>query len=273
MISDQAYFDSLIQGVEKSRKYRDLQIPLDTLYDILAFESQRSNSRQELEDKFRKSLHNIIAPYLEDINYLAETARLAELSAQNPGRDALKAWCQDIMHRHASSRERLPYLDTFYQKIFETVGTTDSILDLACALDPLGLPWIELPRTTQFFAYDIHQPRLTFLQAYFDLFYPNATAVHQDILSNTPTQAADCAFFFKEAHRLEKRRPGSNRDLFESINAKWLVVSLPSEDLAGHHSLETYHSALIHQAVEGHPWQLSTSQVGNELLFFIHKHD
>lgn len=273
MIFDQSFLDSLIQAVESSRKYRDLQIPRATLEDIITYESQHSTSRKELEANFRKSLHNIMAPYLEDINYPAQTATLQELRNQDPSPDRLKSWCLDIMRLHDTSRERLPYLDVFFQKIFAVIGTPHSILDLACALDPLGLPWMNLPETTSLFALDIHQPRLIFLQTFFHYFYPQARAIQQDILTNIPDQKADCAFFFKEAHRLEKRRPGSNRELFEGLNVKWLVVSLPSRDLKGHHSLEIYHSAIIHKAIEGRPWHLTTDIVGDELLFFIRKYD
>ena len=164
MIFEQAFLDSLIQAVETSRKYRDLHIPLTTLQDVLAYESQHSSSRKELEANFRKSLHNVMAPYLEDINYPAVTAGIPELFAQDPSQENLKAWCKDSMRHHASSRERLPYLENFYQKIFSVICTPRSILDLACALDPLGLPWMNLPPTSSFFAYDIHQPRLDFLQ-------------------------------------------------------------------------------------------------------------
>ena len=273
MSFDQAFLDALIQAVEVSRKYRDLQIPHTTLYDILDYESQHSNSRKELEANFRKSLHNIIAPYLEDINYLAETEGLNILRDQDPSQEDLKSWCADKMRRHASSRERLPFLETFYEKILSKIGTPKSILDLACALDPLGLPWMNLPPSTNFAAFDIHQPRLAFLGTFFKCFYPEARAIHQDILTEIPDQAADCAFFFKEAHRLEKRRPGSNRELFEGLNVKWLVVSLPSRDLAGHHSLETYHTSLIEKSIEGQPWRLTIDIAGNELIFFIQKHD
>lgn len=273
MIIEQSFLNSLIQAVEASRKYRDLHIPHTTLRDILAYESQHSNSRKELEANFRKSLHNVMAPYLEEINYPAETAALHELHFQNPSQQTLKAWCLERMRLHASSRERLPHLEAFYQKIFTRIGTPKSILDLACALDPLSLPWMNLPPTTSFVAYDIHHPRLDFLQTFFELFYPQAQAIHQDILTDIPQQKADCAFFFKEAHRIEKRRPGSNRQLFAGLNVKWLVVSLPSRDLAGHHSLETYHTSLIQKSIEGQPWQLTTDILGDELLFFIKKHD
>lgn len=273
MIFEQAFLDSLIQAVGTSRKYRDLDIPVTTLQDMLIYESQHSNTRKELEANFRKSLHNIIAPYLEDINYPAEAAAIPGFHAQNPSPEMLKTWCQDKMRRHASSRERLSHLENFYQKIFTIIGIPGSILDLACALDPLGLPWMNLLPSTQFFAYDIHQPRLGFLQVFFQHFYPQAHAVHQDILTNIPAEKADCALFFKEAHRLEKRRPGSNRELFAGLNVKWLVVSLPSRDLAGHHSLETYHTNLIQKAIEGQPWRFTLETVGNELIFFIQKHD
>jgi len=51
------------------------------------------------------------------------------------------------------------------------------------------------------------------------------------------------------------------------------VVSLPSRDLSGHHSLEAYHTQLIERAIAGQSWQLTTDLAGDEILFFIQKHD
>lgn len=273
MKPDQTVIDALIRDAQNSRKYRDLGIPDATLLDIILYESEHSRSVKELEERFRKSLHNVIAPYLEEIDYSATASSLRDLHLQNPSDQMLKSWCQSVMSRHASSRERLPYLDLFWQQITEIIGAPASILDLACALDPLGLPWMGVTPATRFVAYDIHQPRLAFLQTFFDLFFPNAITTRQDILTDIPTQKADCAFFFKEAHRFEKRRPGSNKELFDGMNVKWLVVSLPARDLSGHHSLITLHTSLIHKAIQGQPWQLTTRQAGNELIFFIQKHD
>jgi len=268
---DQTLIDTLIEEAQNSRKYRDLDIPRATLLDILTHESQRSNSRKELEDKFRKSLHNIIAPYLEDINYPVETVALKNLHDQNPSEADLKSWCKKRMSLHASSRERLPYLDTFYQTITAAIGTPNTILDLACALDPLGLPWISLSQSTRFLAYDIHKPRLLFLQTFFNSFYPNASAIHQDILTDIPTQSADCAFFFKEAHRLEKRQPGATIQLLQQLNVDVIVLTLPATDLARHHSLENYHTQLVEKAIQGQDFHFEKIRVGDELLFFIRK--
>jgi 16S rRNA (guanine(1405)-N(7))-methyltransferase len=135
----------------------------------------------------------------------------------------------------------------------------------------LLLPWLGISKETEFLAYDIHQPRVDFLNAFFALAYPFAHAIHQDILVTPPAQPADCAFFFKEAHRFEKRAPGCNHAFFQALPVKLFIVSLPTEDLRRHHSLVSYHTQLIQEAVAGLPWGIEQTQVGNELIFFIHK--
>ena len=266
------HYQALIQKVRTSRKYRALQLPDSTLRDLLEGEDAKSTSLADLEDRFRSKLHNLVAPYLENIDYQAEMRFLtknADSLFSNINQE--KRWAESLMRRHASSRERLPYLDEFYATIWEAAGTPTSILDLACAIDPLGLPWMNLPPEATYFAYDIHLPRVNFLNKYFELAHPNAHAVQQDILLNPPSQQADLAFFFKEAHRLEKRQPGILSDFFTSIPAKQLVVSLPETDLSGHHHLDHYHRSLIFDAIQDKDWQLTERQVGDELLFFIKK--
>ena len=161
-----SFLDSLIQAVQCSRKYRDLQIPRATLEDILAYEIQHSATRKELEANFRKSLHNVIAPYLESIDYPDEAAAVLELRAQKPSTETLKAWCVSRMRLHASSRERLLFLESFYQTIFAKTGTPKTILDLACALDPLTAAILTLDQIRSMFEelWDVEKDLL----AYFD---------------------------------------------------------------------------------------------------------
>lgn len=265
------YYPALIQKARASRKYRPLQLPESTLRDLLEGEDSKAKSLADLEDRFRSKLHNLIAPYLENIDYQAETCSLAENADIFSTIEQEKQWAGSLMRRHASSRERLPYLDELYATIWEVAGTPVSVLDLACALDPLGLPWMNLPDEATYFAYDIHLPRVNFLNKYFEIAHPNAHATQQDILLNPPSQQADLAFFLKEAHRLEKRQPGILSDFFASIPARQLVISLPETDLSGHHPLDHYHRSLIFDAIQGKNWQLIEHQVGNELLFFIKK--
>ncbi len=130
-------------------------------------------------------------------------------------------------------------------------------MDLACALDPLILPWLQLDHQPNFTCYDVHAPRIAFLSAFLECFYPKGKALSQDVLAEVPQASADLALFLKEAHRFEKRRPGCNRAFFQALPVRVILVSLPSQDLAGKHSLETYHTHLIEEAIAGFDWDCS----------------
>lgn len=263
--------EKLIQGAQRSRKYRDLELPVEMLRDLIEVNLPISRNVSELKTNFRKSLHNVIAPYLENIDYDQEIHFLQTNSLALSEPEDLKAYCRKMMTKHASTRERIPHLEQFFDTIYEVIGSPKSVLDLACALDPLCLPWMKLDEEAVFKAYDINLPRVRYLQAFFALIHPNFKAIQQDILLHPPTEKADCAFFFKEAHRLEKRQPGSTRILLNEINAASIVLSLPAMDLKGHHSLEKLHRSLVEKTLEGTNWQQEVRLVGNELLFFINK--
>ena len=263
--------DKLIQAVQSSRKYRELDLPEEVLRDLITVNLPNSKNLAELKTNFRKALHNVIAPYLESIDYDEE---IWYLNANSPALEEpgdLKAYCLKMMAKHASTRERIPHLELFFDTIHEVIGKPASVLDLACALDPLCLPWIKLAPGAIFKAYDINSPHVRYLQTFFALKYPNCHAIQQDILLHPPVERADCAFFFKEAHRFEKRQPGSTLILLESLNVAIVVVSLPAMDLKGHHSLEKTHRHLVGKVLEGTNWQQEVRLVGNELLFFIQK--
>lgn len=270
MIDDQA-IQKLIQDARASRKYRDLDLPDAFLHDLIANEIAQNHNKNAIKEVFRKKLHEVIAPYLEDIDYQKESENLIALNINAPDSDALKTWARAIMQKHASTRERLPQLDDFYQTIWANIGYPESILDLACALDPLALPWFHHPGLKTFYAVDLHKPRLDFLTTFFELFFPFAKTIQQDFIAEPIQLKTDCAFLFKEAHRMEKRKPGSTRQVIESLNARYIVITLPATDLRGHHDLSSFHNRLIEKAIEGLHLKMSQAQSGSELLYFIEK--
>ena len=268
---DESLVEKIIAEVRVSRKYRELDLPGNLLRQILTEQTAKGGSSAEITAAFRRKLHNIVAPYLEDIDYPTESEAMRSFFETNPTISEQKAWAAGVMSKHASTRERLPHLDEFCGKLRKIIGSPGTVLDLACALDPLMLLWLDLPAEVNFFAYDIHKPRLEFLSQFFALKYPSARAIHQDILGEPPEIEADCAFFFKEAHRFEKRQSGCNDAFFSAVRAPLLLVSLPAADLSGHHSLVDYHTQLIDKACAGRGWGIEQDQVGNELLFIIRK--
>lgn len=261
---------TFIAEVRKSRKYRDLDLPDETLRDLIEQEIGRHKSDRQALQTARERLHNLVAPYLGDPDYPEARVKLDE-AFDNGESVVIQAVCTDLLKSHASTKERLAYLTDFYTTIFTITGIPSTILDLACGLNPLAFPWMGLTQSVQYHAYDLHQPRIELINHYFKLQGLAELAEHGDILVNTPQIQAEVAFFFKEAHRFEQRRRGCNRDFWLALKVNWLVVTLPASSLTGRHDLATGHRKLVAETLAGLEWPVEEQLVGNELIFCIHK--
>jgi 16S rRNA (guanine(1405)-N(7))-methyltransferase len=253
-----------------SRKYRGLDIPTATVMDLIDQASLTATDAKSIEQTVREKLHNLVATYLGDPDYAASGVSLDEAYASHDDAQ-IKKVCLDILSCHASTRERLPLLDKFFPRLFAHTGQPAAILDLACALNPFALPWMGLRPGTRYYAYDLHQPRLELINHLFELNGMEPLAVHQDILVDPPEVKCDVAFFFKEAHRFEQRQRGCNRAFWQSIQCKYLLVSLPTASLTGKHPKLEQHRKLVMETVEGQPWKVSEIEFSNEIVFCIEK--
>jgi len=262
--------ERLTREVQTSRKYRGLDIPAATLADLLQQERGKGRTDSAALQGVRDKLHNIIAPYLGDPDYAAARVEL-DAAAHSTNPEILKSWCLGILGSHASTRERIPLLETFYEQLWAVTGVPETVLDLACGLHPFGLPWMHLPVKSRYHAYDLHAPRIDLINHFFQLSGFEPLAKVQDILVEPPEVQADVALFFKEAHRFEQRQKGCNRPFFESLRVGWLLVSLPAADLNGHHSLVERQRNMMDSILSGSTWPVQELQIGNELVFCIRK--
>ena len=260
---------NMIGRVLTSRKYAAMDLPAETVKDLIRQEIAAGKNSKEVERSMREKLHQIIAPYLGDPDYSLEEERLKEAAAQ--GEEAVKAWCLKLLSAHTSSRERIPYMEKFYQMIFERIGIPKSILDVACAFNPFAFPWMGLPKSTAYYAYDLHTPRVHLLNSFFKVNEMETLAETRDILIKPPDHEADTAFFFKEAHRFESRKKGCNRGFWISLPVKTIVVTLPAENLTGQHQMRDRQRSLIMKNIEGLRWELEETEIGGEMIFIIRK--
>lgn len=264
-----AEIEEKVEDLRNSRKYKSLALPPETIRDLLEQELPRHRHAKDALKIVRKKLHNIVAPYLGDPDY--EQAYQDLKTAKQDNQEAYKDACKSLLAAHASTLERIPILENFYPRIFETTGMPGSILDLACGLHPLGLPWMGLSATTKYYAYDLHLPRVNFLNKFFGLEQREPLAFLQDILIHPPQIKADVAFFFKEAHRFEQREKGSNRTFWQAIKVHYLLVSLPTSSLSGKHDLQDKHRRLVYESIAGLPWEVTEILFENEMVFCMRK--
>ncbi len=262
--------NDLVIKLSGSRKYRNLAVPPETIRDLVQQAEAHGIPAADIEKVVREKLHNIVAPYLGDPDYEKLKTELAAMP-DRPQSPILKDWCLKILREHASTRERIPILDEFYSRIFEFTGKPHSILDLACGLNPFSLPWMNLESEVRYDAFDLHQPRIDLIAAFLTHIRQRGSATHTDILVQPLGQNADVAFFFKEAHRFDQRQPGINRTFFQSVPARFLLVSLPTSSLTGRRSMLDQDRRLIDQSVSGLPCEVHEILFENEIVFCIKK--
>jgi len=262
--------DTWVNDILQLKKYRQLAIPAQTVQDLIERGLANHLSPRQAVDEARKKLHNIVAPYLGDPDYPA-AERAFHSAFANQETAAIRAICLSILEAHASTRERLPILDTFYHEIFRLTGRPASILDIACGLNPFAFPWMELPTSTRYYAYDLNQPRIDLINTYFRLQGMAPLAVKQDILLDPPQVNADMAFFFKEAHRFEQRLRGCNLGMWRALKVHWLLVSLPTQSLSGKHDLLDKHRHLVYETIKDENWKVEELIFEDEIVFCIQK--
>lgn len=257
------------QEILDSPKYRSINIPVEVVDSLYQQEIPNYKKLSDLHKAVRKKLHNVVANYLGNIDY--EAYETALINAASTSENELKTVCLQILLQHVSTNERIPYLDFFYKQIFDRIGKPQSILDLACGYHPFGIPWMELDPDCKYYAYDIIEARVSLLNTFFQLLKREPLAYQEDILLHPPQMQADVAFFFKEAHRFEQRQKGCNRDFWQSLNVKNLLVSLPAESMTSRHQKTDQHRKLVYDNLVGFDWAVEEFQIGNEMFFWIKK--
>jgi 16S rRNA (guanine(1405)-N(7))-methyltransferase len=264
--------DKLVQALKDSvintKKYRHLGLNPATIEDLIRQEAPLHPSHKAVLKAVKRKLHNIVAPYLGEPDYAALTEELIQIEDDALDSPRLKAFCLKALSQHASTAERIPSMSDFYRQLFQAAGKPQVILDLACGLHPLAFPWMGLPTSIRYHAYDIIQPRVDFINTFFNKIGLAPLAENRDILVNPPEHPADLGIFFQEAHRFEKRQPGCNTAFWETLNVEKLAVSLPSTDLSGTHSLLEGHRKLVYANLSENK-SVDEIMIGNEIIYLI----
>jgi len=260
--------DAIVASIQESRKYRTTCE--DTIRHLVLAELAHHKSVKDAVKAARKKLHYVVAPYLGNPDYDAAEIVLQD-AFQSGHADLIRETCADIMESHASTRERLSVVEDFYSQVFAITGMPNTLLDLACGLNPLSFPWMGLPISTRYHAFDIHERRVGFLNRYFLLQGLPPLAEVRDVLSRYPVRSADIALILKEVHRFERRQRGCSLPLLEALRVRYLVVSFPTRSLSKRRRLTGQYRRLFHSIIQGKPWNVTEIQFESELVFCVDK--
>jgi 16S rRNA (guanine(1405)-N(7))-methyltransferase len=185
---------------------------------------------------------------------------------------ALARACLEIMRYHASTRERLPILESFYATTLASLGPVRSVLDLACGLNPLALPWMPLAPDASYYACDIYADMIAFLNGFFAHAGIRGQARVCDLAAGAPDEQVDLALVLKALPPLDQQAKHAGRDLLRALNARHILVSFPAHSLGGRGKgmAENYEQRFRALAgAEG--WSIERFVFPTELAFLVRK--
>jgi 16S rRNA (guanine(1405)-N(7))-methyltransferase len=261
--------DELVSTVLKSQKYN--RVCEDVVRRVGTVELGKRRNLKEAIKASKNKLHQIGGAYLDDsLHYAAWSRALAE--AASAGQEALRVACWEIMSHHASTKERLAILDEFYAAVLADLAPIHSVLDIACGLNPLAIPWMPLAPGAAYYAYDIYHDMIGFLNTFWPLVGIEGHAFARDIGPFIPSEPVDVALVLKTIPCLEQVDKSAGLRLLENLNAAHMVVSFPARSLGGHDKgmVENY-EARLRTLLEQKEWPVRRFEFATELAFVITK--
>ena len=276
---DESQVAQIVDAVGASAKYGT--VCRSTVERIAVEEWGKGRSVKQAIKATKSRLHQAYSAYESRIDYDRVYGSLeAAYAADTP--EGIRAACRRILNLHASSRERLPILDRFYADVFAHTGTPRSLLDLACGLNPLSLPWMGLSHPPSgdpldeegvvYRAYDIDTARVAFLNRYLCLAGVQADARAQDVICAPPVERADVALLLKSSACLERQKKGATLALLDALDVSYAVVTFPIQSLGRREKgMSAHYAQTFAEMLAPRSWPVTRLDFATEQVFVVDK--
>lgn len=254
----------IIQNISSSKKYKTIY---PKTIERIVEECYVKYGKKHAEEKARDLLHQVWAAYYPARpNFKKLLKKFQEKEIEIDG-------LQQLLSLQTSTRERIPLLDRFYPEIFSLTGKPDSIIDHACGLNPLTLPWMHIPKETTYKAFDIDQEEINFMQAILgQMKIPQPFYIEAGDVLTDPLPYADVVFMLKLLPCLEHQEKNAGLKTMKEQACKFLVVSFPVKSLGGKEKgMADFYTEKFLQDIRQENWKYEKLLFETELVFVIKK--
>jgi len=267
---DSQQIDRLIEAVLASSKYKSIDV--DFIRYIGKQELSSHHNLKEAIKSTKNKLHQVGGAYQTSAPCYSVWLDELKFAKRSGNEEHFLDTCKWIMQSHSSTRERLPVLEHFYSTIFANLPPINSVIDIACGLHPLAVPWMSLSEHVQYFAYEIYADMIGFLNDSLALMPVQGFAEVRDVTHSCPTQKVDIAFILKAIPCLEQVDKSAGLRLLETLNANHLVVSFPAHSLGGKNKgMTANYESRFYKLVAHKPWSIQRFEFPGELVFLVSK--
>lgn len=265
-----SHLTELVSAIKATRKYGD--ICSEAIEHIGTRELTTIGDLGEAIKATKKKLHQTAGAYLTGRPPYTRWLTELKVAIGAEGRGSARAVCLKAMGAHASTRERLSILEEFFADALREVSPVHSIIDIACGLNPLAIPWMPLAPDVVYYAYDIYNGLARFLTEAMAVLGVRGSAQACDVLHGMPGQAADVAYLLKALPCFEQLDRSAGERLLQSIPAKHVLVSFPIQSLGGRRKgMLAQYETHFRTLVRDRPWTVRRFAFDTELAFLVTK--
>ena len=257
--------NDLLEKLLRAKNYRD--VCPDTVRRVWADCEKRYRKAKDVEKAAREALHGITGAFMTP-----QEARQLAYDMQAWHIDKTDAGLERMLSRHASTRERLPLsdLDALWQRITGITGRPQSVLDLACGINPLYLGARGIPTV----GVDISGAAVYAVNCFHETYGMPVSAQCADLLcpGAIPGECFDLALLYKLLPLLERQEAGGAARVMNAAKARFLVVSFPTRTLGGRSvGMAVNYPRWMAEHLPGGMTVLEQFETRNELYYIIKK--
>ncbi len=265
-----ARLNTLIDKVQANKKYQP--IAREFIRRLCQDALEKGLSGKPAVKAVRNKLHQVGGAYINrNVDYSNAEESLRTLPSNHQA-EKVKKFCRQYLESHASTAERLPILEDFFQTTLASIAPVHSILDLACGLNPLAIPWMPLAPQPNYHACDIYLDMLGLIKSFFNHFKINGEAQICDLLGEVPNEHAQVAFILKSIPCLEQVDKSIGPRLLDALQTDHILVSFPVRSLGGRKKgMHNFYRDHFYEMVSGKTWEILEFTFKTELAFLVTK--
>lgn len=263
--------NALVAEVQANKKYASI-LP-GFIRSIGENELQKCNNLKDAVKETKTKLHQVTGVYLEGKQeYASWLQQLRDARIENDP-EMIKRACVNILHGHTSTKERISYLEIFYSTIFKQMAPFTTILDIACGLNPLTIPWMALSQDQKYIGWDVNLRMVDFLSEAVKNFDVDCLVEAKDIFSVESFPGFDVVLLLKTLPCLEQVKKGVSKDLLERIPARYIILSFPAMSLGGaNKGMKIHYHELMQKWLVGSHWEANLINFPGEMVYILSKH-
>ncbi len=242
--------EALAGQILSSAKYGGLDAAL--VRRVAGEAAERFGNRGQALKYARRKLHQAFGAFL--VGSPAQ-AVAGVVTAVRSGQADLREAAMSGMRAHASAAQRAGLLVPFYQQVAAWCGEPSSVADLACGINPLAIPWMQLAPQASYWACEIDEHLVAALAQLDPIMPARLTVTSRDLITAPPQLRADVAFLLMTVPTLEQQRKGAAGRLLAALDCRHVILSLPRRSITGRRQYANDAAALVREVIAGTGYQ------------------